>query len=522
MNFPTDPTRRPPSESVLPAQVAQVAQDSLLSTLVCLGARAYPALAERARLNELYPHGEWDHTTGVVTLELAPFRRIRQALQAAGQAADELWLEVEGERKVPLNLSILDPGREKCPATFDAGTRFRQTDVRLVFARAGRVVFASEPRLFEDLSFPRVLPASLAGDPLPGAEFPGWLREKAGMPSVPDLIRLAAQAQQEIIQVVVHPDCADPRLAELFRERGARLQIEPQYTAPPRGNGQTAAAATSLSGWRVTDPATGETLTARAEDLWHFANAAFNSHVFRWDGDASNLALRFARPELARNWPRFLIDLQGRRGSGLIPRETRAANLTPFQHEYRIKLGALGSEKRPNGEIFNPPLTGLCVRGLYRWDPDSFDRDQLRAVADCLRHERHWLERTHAVRPESNGGNDIAGFTWTNLGSGRDNAPRPLGQPGCLAVDLISYYKMMIDQEAEFRATLGEWEETGRLRERAQAIGGTIEREYWDENLGLYVDLWLRPDGELEKCPVRTLAGFWPLLARSPRSESVV
>ena len=64
--------------------------------------------------------------------------------------------------------------------------------------------------------------------------------------------------------------------------------------------------------------------------------------------------------------------------------------------------------------------------------------------------------------------------TGTNLGSGRDNAPRVLDDGG-LGVDAITYYKMMLDQEKEFAMILGRWDEAQKAAREAQEVAKTID-----------------------------------------------
>lgn len=478
------------------------------------GAATRAGVAESAvslrRINELHPDGAWDLATGLITLDLTPFREVDKAYSELGYAPDGLWLEVDGERWIRLDPAIIR-GAGKAEASFDAGKVRRQLDVRVVLKKRGREIFVSEPRLFEDLAFPRVSPVSLAGTPLPDATFPAWLSRKMGLDTSPgsiDLIREAAEDQRGIIQVTLNPSSRNQELIRAFRDHGAKLRIDAVLA---RDTGE-------ISGWNVTDTLSGKRIPAAFEDLWYFANAAFNSNIFRWDGDAANSSFRFSHPLLARSWPRYIIAVQKRQGNGLVTRENRSSNLLPFQREYSVKLGPHGPVTSPNGDIFNPPLTGLALRDLYRWDPDGYGPGTLREMVHSLRWEREWLARERGVPGH---GHRILGFTWTNLGSGRDNAPRCLGERGCLGVDLITYYKMMLDQESEFLSILGDWAGSREAARQAAEIGKVIDREYWNDKLGIYTDIIKKDADQVRRSDIRTMAGFWPLLARVPDASRI-
>jgi hypothetical protein len=132
-------------------------------------------------------------------------------------------------------------------------------------------------------------------------------------------------------------------------------------------------------------------------------------------------------------------------------------------------------------------------------------------VREMSQWERQALVREYGV---SGKGHDLLGFVSTNLGSGRDNAPRCLGQPGCLAVDMITYYKMMLDDEAKMSHLLGDWENADRLQNEAAKIKDLINKEYWNEKLGLYTDLVKTGENTTEQSDIRTMVGFWPIDGR--------
>ena len=155
-------------------------------------------------------------------------------------------------------------------------------------------------------------------------------------------------------------------------------------------------------------------------------------------------------------------------------------------------------------------MSGWSERQVLRWNPVKA-KAVLPELIQSLQEQRAWLLKNHAVLDENE---KLIGFRWTNLGSGRDNAARTLDDGG-LGVDLITYYKMMMDQEREFHLMLGNWKFADQLKKDAAELKELIERKYWNDDFGLYVDLIPAGKGWKQDSSLAA-TGFWPALAGVP------
>jgi hypothetical protein len=473
------------------------------------------------------PQAQWNFTTGIATTDLSfvrsvvlPAFRLVSALHSTDFVPDDVVLEIDGDRAHWIHPSrgvvweVLHGGifgevmRSPVLVPFAAGHYFRQIDVKVVLLKKGKEVWVSEPGMNEDLRFPRVDPDSLKDAPQLWALLPAKLLARNGRDPDPthDPVNLASRLDHEIVQVTMDPRTTNALLVERFRDHGSSLKFESIM-----GIGAGARS------WKVTDPTDGKVILAAPGDVWAVLNAGFNSNIFKWDGDEANGGLAYSDPVAALNWIQARYEMQMLQGTGIQTRENHAYNLLPYQREDKIKLSMSGPVVTHNGELINPPLTGLAFKDLYRFYP-RMGADWIEKMLEMSRWERKALVRDYG---RSGKGHDLLGFLWTNVGSGRDNAPRCLGQPTCFALDMITYYKMMLDQEAEFSLYLGKWDNAQGLTAESSKIAGLINDEYWNEAEGLYTDVALKEDGETEHSGIRTMVGFWPMLGRIPSAERV-
>jgi hypothetical protein len=148
-----------------------------------------------------------------------------------------------------------------------------------------------------------------------------------------------------------------------------------------------------------------------------------------------------------------------------------------------------------------------------------------------MRKQRAWLRKNFGVYDQAG---HLVGFTWTNEGSGRDNAPRPLDETGLdalpeygepqeaapgrekrgLAVDLLAQYKTLIDHEREFDERLGRARDAARAAAEAREIADLLNKYYFNKSLGWYVDLVPKGKKDWKQAGIVTLAGFWPVAAK--------
>jgi hypothetical protein len=466
---------------------------SVRSAVVSIGATDQ---ATRDRINEYSPKPKWDLGTGLVHVDMTFVRdQVVPAYTAIGYSPDGVFLEVDGDSK-----HLISVDSTAAQAQFQAGKTYRQLDVKVVLKRNGKEIFVSDPGMIEDMSFPRVDPASLGDFPTIGLKQPDSLLKNSDRAKIQDPVRLATELERGIIQVTINPDTRNSLLKARFHDHGSQLKFE------------------LVDGkWKVTDTVVGDVIPVEKDDVQAFPNAAFNWNLFKWDGDIVNRALSYNDPELAENWINARYEIQKIQGSGLQPREIHASNLVPYQRVDNVKLGETKPEVTPNGEFVNPPLTGFAFQELYRWYP-KMGKDMVEKMIEMSRKEREALVRSYGV---SGKGHAVLGFVWTNLGSGRDNAPRCLGQPGCLAVDMITYYKMMLDQEAEFSEYLGKWDDAKKLQAESKEIADVINKEYWNPDLGIYTDLIKKDENTTEHSQIRTMVGFWPMMAGVPEQAKI-
>ena len=445
-----------------------------------------PPAEELRQLEGMCPDGAWDKEKKLITVNIAGLRgKVVPQLEKLGLAPDRIYLEIDGgERTVEV-----PAGADE--AAYPALAPNRQNDVRVVFMKDGKEVHVTEARLFESVDYPKVAKEVYASYPLPGLSLPENFIRSSGMD--PELVRTAAGLQRESMAWTVRPD-APAALRKIFEERGSALTFALDFDKD-----------FNPSGVRITDSADGTAVPAGLNDVFVTGGAAFSWHFFDWDSEFVKRYSRFFDAKLAELMRKFKLATQDR-ATGAVPRELRA-NMTPYQRPWNVKFG----RRTPNGEFFNPPLAGWSERQTVRWDP-SKPAAALEETIASLRAQRGWLAESHGVNgPDGK----LLGFTWTNIGTGRDNAPRSLDRGG-LAVDLISYYKMMLDQEKEFLLTLGRWDEAAAAGQEAGKIAGIIDSKYWNEAAGLYVDLAPAGDGSYVQDPALTAAGFWPALAHVP------
>ena len=445
-----------------------------------------PSAVELRTLEGMCPDGNWDKEKKIITVNISELRKkVVPQLERSGLAPDRIYLEIDGgERTVDI-----PAGADE--ASYPSLSTSRQNDVRVVFMKDGQEVHVTEARLFESLDYPKVAKEVYASYPLPSLSLPENFIRSSGMD--PELVRTAAGLQRESMAWTIRP-YAPAALRKTFRDTGSALKFSIDFDKD-----------FNPSGVKIIDSADGSTVPARLDDVFVTGGAAFSWHFFDWDSEFVKRYVRFFDQKLAELMRKFKLATQDS-ASGAIPRELRA-NMTPYQRPWNVKFG----RRSPNGEFFNPPLSGWSERQTTRWDP-SKSNAALEETINSLRAQRGWLAASHGVNGPDGA---LLGFTWTNIGSGRDNAPRCLDRGG-LAVDLISYYKMMLDQEREFLLTLGRWDEAAVAEKQADGVARVINDRYWNESAGLYVDLSPAEGGFYVQDPALTAAGFWPAMAYVP------
>jgi hypothetical protein len=109
-------------------------------------------------------------------------------------------------------------------------------------------------------------------------------------------------------------------------------------------------------------------------------------------------------------------------------------------------------------------------------------------------------------------GNGLYITDWASM----DNSPRnPFLKDGGTGIDISSEMVLFARQMSEIAALLGKPEEARQFSQEADALAGIINAKMWDEQRQFYFDL----DVSGNRVPVKTVAGFWPLLARIASRE---
>jgi hypothetical protein len=134
------------------------------------------------------------------------------------------------------------------------------------------------------------------------------------------------------------------------------------------------------------------------------------------------------------------------------------------------------------------------------------DKSRIALVYEPLKHYRE------ALNTYLRQGNGLYITDWASM----DNSQRNpyLDRGGC-GID-ISSEMVMFDRDLAAMATmLGKQDESRQFRKDADATAALINKLMWDPQKKFYFDLTL--DGR--RAAVKTVAGFWPLLAGVPNDE---
>lgn len=252
-------------------------------------------------------------------------------------------------------------------------------------------------------------------------------------------------------------------------------------------------------------------------------DAAFNDNSFHWDDTFWALATAYRARTLAESTLDFWYDVQERHGrdkfgdyGGLIPREVRS-NRTSFHHFWDPQAGT----RKDNTELTNPNLMGWAEWDLYALGRPEEAKERLPRAIASLEEEIGWIERNRSVIGED--GEPVFGAYWTsNLGSGMDNQPRAEGHDFSEVawVDVLAQQILKHRMLARMHAALGQWDEMEAVAKKEQALAQVLDREYWNDELGLYVDRIPDGAGGLTPDDNPSIATFWAMLALGDRMSS--
>lgn len=214
-----------------------------------------------------------------------------------------------------------------------------------------------------------------------------------------------------------------------------------------------------------------------------FIDEAFAPQIFQWD---TVFMIEFARyahhlfPSI-RSFDNFYVRQWE---DGFIHREIRESDGFEFWFE-----GSL--------HAVNPPLFAWSELEYQKLNGRS---GRIKDVFPVLVKYAEWLEKNRKKQGTAHG------LYWnTGLGSGMDNTPRS----GSGWVDMSAQMVLMYDALSAMASVLNLQQDRQAFRAKADSISGVINQLMWNEKDRIYYDL----DDAGQQVKVKTIAGFWPMLA---------
>jgi hypothetical protein len=255
-----------------------------------------------------------------------------------------------------------------------------------------------------------------------------------------------------------------------------------------------------------------------------FIDAAFNENIFLWDTAFMTMFCVVASPlvpgigsldnfyakqhvtgeicrEIQRQTGRDFVFWANLEDTTLFSRWSWRwpGSSAPAWVEYRGR-----TIPRPNPHLtldaLNHPILAWAELESFRYTGDrarlSLVRDPLVLYYEAL---RHYLRQ----------GNGLYITDWASM----DDSPRnPALDRGGTGIDISSEMVLFARNLATIDSLLGREEGGRRFALQADTLAGLVNALMWNGERGFYFDLTL--DGH--QAGVKTIAGFWPLLARIP------
>ena len=251
-----------------------------------------------------------------------------------------------------------------------------------------------------------------------------------------------------------------------------------------------------------------------------FIDAAFNQNIFQWDTCFLTMFCNYAHP-LVPGIGSLDNFYRKQYPDGEIAREIDRTTGSTFSqwrnHERKPLLSRWGWNGSPGEVVYRgrkapaqPPFLTLDALNhpIFSWAEREYfrvtgDRQRIALVYEPL--VRYYRSLQEYLRQ----GNGLFMTDWASM----DNSPRNshLVKGGC-AVDTSSQMVLFANDLAAFAGVLGKQEEAAQWKREAEEIAARVNQQMWDSDKKFYYDLTL--DGV--RAPVKTIAGFWPLLAGIP------
>ncbi len=170
--------------------------------------------------------------------------------------------------------------------------------------------------------------------------------------------------------------------------------------------------------------------------------------------------------------------------------------------EYSIKSGKpILTDDNPEG--VGPPLFAWAEHNLYH---KIGNKKRIKDVMPILEAHYNWLETTFR--------DDSGMYAVPVAATTMTNAPRTGAH---YLIDFNAQQALNAHFIAELGHILNDKDIEFRYRQRFFSIKTRVNQQMWNDEAGFYFDL----DAKQQQVPVKTIAGFWPLLTRMPNEARV-
>ena len=231
-----------------------------------------------------------------------------------------------------------------------------------------------------------------------------------------------------------------------------------------------------------------------------YMDEAFNDNIFQWDTCFMVLFGRYAWHAIpaVQSLDNFYAKQDA---DGFICREIRESDGTNYW------------DKHLSRDTINPPLFSWIEWESYLLSGDS---SRFRWVLDHLVRYFNWIERHRRWGSEAG---PRQGLYWsTGFACGMDNSPRTYEKGGKSVhehynyawIDMTAQQGLNALYIARIAEAAGQHRIAAAFRQKYAELKELVNSKMWDPDLRFYNDL--DPDGEFSR--VKTLASYWPLLAR--------
>lgn len=269
------------------------------------------------------------------------------------------------------------------------------------------------------------------------------------------------------------------------------------------------------------EPVTGSGYVSQYLDL------PFNANIFLWDMSFETMFLNVAHHlvpgictldnfyikqhstgEICREINRATgVDLEFWTNSENTPLFSRWG-FDEYFNQYRADVEYKGREiPTPNPKLtldaLNHPILAWAELESYKW---TGDKSRLEMVRLPL------IKYYEALKKYIRQGNGLYMTDWASM----DNSPRNT----CLAkggtgIDISSEMVLFARNLSELSEILGNQEDAINFNSQADSLAEIINTKMWNDERKFYFDLTVSD----KLCPVKTIAGFWPLISKTSTPE---